>query len=153
MTKAALPHMINAGWGRIVNVSTSMDTMIRRGWTPYGPSKAALEACSAIWAKDLAESSITVNVLVPGGPVNTGMVPMDSAPNRKSLLQPEIISAPIKWLASNEANGFNGRRIVSTHWDPAIPAIEASKKASWPAAWPGVGAQATVSESNPMTGH
>ena len=47
LSKAAIPHFLKQRWGRIVNITTSMDTMIRRGWTPYGPSKGALEAQSA----------------------------------------------------------------------------------------------------------
>ena len=43
--------------------------MIRPGWTPYGPSKAALEACSAIWAADLAEFGVTVELLPTGDAV------------------------------------------------------------------------------------
>jgi len=41
--------------------------MIREGSPTHGPSKAALEAFSAIMAKDLAGTGVTVNVLVPGG--------------------------------------------------------------------------------------
>ena len=67
--------MIAAKWGRIVNVTTSLGTMIRSGSPSYGPSKAALEAMSAVMAKDLDGTGVTVNVLVPGGVTNTGMVP------------------------------------------------------------------------------
>ena len=152
MTKAAVRHMLEAGWGRIVNVTTSMDTMIRRGWTPYGPSKAALEACSAIWAKDLDGRGVAVNVLIPGGPANTGMVPRASAPDRNALIQPEIMKAPIAWLASDASDGFTGRRIVADRWDDELPERKAAEKASWPAAWPDLGAQAVVTENNPMEG-
>ena len=152
MAKAAISHLQNAEWGRIVNVTTSLDTMIRRGWTPYGPSKAALEACSAVWAKDLEGSPVSVNVLVPGGPANTGMVPAASARNREALVQPGIMKTPIVWLASNSSDGFTGRRIVAAEWDQTLPDREAAQKASWPAAWPGLGAQAIVAEGNPMEG-
>ena len=152
MAKAALPALRKGGWGRIVNVTTSMDTMIRRGWTPYGPSKAALEACSAIWARDLEGTGVTVNVLVPGGPADTGMVPPASAPDRKALVPPGIMKAPVKWLASRDSDGFTGRRIVAACWDGTLPGTAAARNASWPAAWPGVGASAVVSESNPMAG-
>jgi NAD(P)-dependent dehydrogenase (short-subunit alcohol dehydrogenase family) len=54
-------------WGRIINITTSLGTMIREGSPTYGPSKAALEAFSAIMAKDLVGTGVTVNVLVPGG--------------------------------------------------------------------------------------
>ena len=152
MAKAVLPAMRKSGWGRIVNVTTSMDTMIRRGWTPYGPSKAALEACSAIWAKDLDGTGVTVNVLVPGGPADTGMVPPASAPDRSALVPPAVMKTPVRWLASRDSDGFTGRRIVAARWDDALPGAEAARAASWPAAWPGVGAGAIVSGTNPMAG-
>ena len=74
LTQALVPEMIEKKWGRIVNVTTSLGTMIRNGSPTYGPSKAALEAFSAIMAKDLDGTGVTVNVLVPGGVTNTPMV-------------------------------------------------------------------------------
>jgi NAD(P)-dependent dehydrogenase (short-subunit alcohol dehydrogenase family) len=53
LAQALVPEMIEKKWGRIVNVTTSLGTMIRNGSPTYGPSKAALEAFSAIMAKDL----------------------------------------------------------------------------------------------------
>jgi NAD(P)-dependent dehydrogenase (short-subunit alcohol dehydrogenase family) len=44
MARAAVPSMLQAGWGRIINISMNHDTMRRRGFSPYGPSKAALES-------------------------------------------------------------------------------------------------------------
>ena len=71
MARAAAPHMMRRGWGRIVNVTTGIDTMQHRGYSPYGPSKAALEAASNAWAGDLEGTGVTVNVLTPGGPTDT----------------------------------------------------------------------------------
>ncbi|MEN8184174.1 MAG: LLM class flavin-dependent oxidoreductase, partial [Myxococcota bacterium] len=59
MVRAALPHMREKGWGRIVNNTTSFFTMLRV--LPYGASKSALESMSAIWAKELEDTGITVN--------------------------------------------------------------------------------------------
>ena len=53
LSRAVVHDMMRQGWGRIVNVTTSLGTMIREGSPTYGPSKAALEAFSAIMAKDL----------------------------------------------------------------------------------------------------
>jgi NAD(P)-dependent dehydrogenase (short-subunit alcohol dehydrogenase family) len=53
MARHAVPVMLKAGWGRIVNVSVSQGTMRRRGFSLYGPSKAALESETIIWAQDL----------------------------------------------------------------------------------------------------
>ena len=71
MARAAVPAMLERGSGRIVNVSMNRETMRRRGFSPYGPSKAALESETAIWAQDLGDSGITVNAVHPGV-VNTG---------------------------------------------------------------------------------
>ena len=42
--------------------------MVRRGYSPYGSSKAFLEAATRSWAQELKETGVTVNVLLPGGP-------------------------------------------------------------------------------------
>ena len=142
LAKAVLPHMTDAGWGRIVNVTTSLDTMTRSGWTPYGPSKAALEACTAIWAGDLEGTGVTVNVLIPGGPANTAMVPPDSSPDREAMIQPSVMAAPIRWLLGRGSDGVTGKRFLGVRWDPSLPPEEAAEAASAPAAWSGLGQQA-----------
>ncbi|MBK17713.1 MAG: hypothetical protein CMM52_02590 [Rhodospirillaceae bacterium] len=149
ISKGAMPHLLEQGWGRIVNVTTSMDTMIRRGWTPYGPSKGALEAQSACWSKDCEGSGVTVNVLVPGGPANTGMVPAASSPDRDAMVQPEVMKAPICWLMSDDSDGFNGNRLTGTGWDKGLPGHAAADKAAAPAAWPGAGQQSVWPDLKP----
>ncbi|MDM3973716.1 SDR family oxidoreductase [Mycobacterium marseillense] len=71
VVQAVLPGMLAAGWGRIVNV-TSMTTLGTAERTPYAATKAALEACTRIWAGELAQSGITVNAVAPG-PIETEM--------------------------------------------------------------------------------
>ena len=149
LAKAAAPRMIAGGWGRIVNVTTSLDTMIRPAWTPYGPSKAALEASSANWAGDLDGTGVTVNVLIPGGPADTPFVTLASQPDRSRLIRPERMAAPVVWLLSDASDGVNGRRFVANDWDPALPADEAAQAASAPIAWKGFGRRAA---SQPVPG-
>ena len=71
VVQAALPGMLAAGWGRIVNVS-SLTTLGTPERTTYAASKAALEAATRIWAGELAPSGITVNAVAPG-PIETEM--------------------------------------------------------------------------------
>ena len=71
MARFAAPAMIARGWGRIINVTTSFDTMLAAGLSAYGASKAALEASCVAWSKDLEGTGVSVNILVPGGPTDT----------------------------------------------------------------------------------
>jgi len=130
MARAVVPKMLAAGWGRIVNVSINAETMRRRGFSPYGPSKAALESATIIWAQDLAGSGVTVNALLPGGAALTGMIPA-SYPDqlRAKLLDPAIMVPPLRWLASERSDGVTGGRFIATHWRDDNP--EAAAEAGW----------------------
>lgn len=143
MTQAAVKPMLDQGWGRVINVTTSLDSMWRKGMLPYGGSKAANEAHCAIMAEELRGTGVTVNVLVPGGPVNTRLVGNSfSAAEREKLIQPDIMVAPLLWLVSDETNAITGRRFIAAFWDRALPAAEAAEKCGAPAAWQQLGRQA-----------
>jgi NAD(P)-dependent dehydrogenase (short-subunit alcohol dehydrogenase family) len=135
LAQAVVPEMTERKWGRIVNVTTSLGTMIRSGSPTYGPSKAALEAFSAIMSKDLDGSGVTVNVLVPGGVTNTPMVPLEAGFDRQDMIQPEVMAPPLVWLVSDAAGGVTGRRFLAVHWDAAMPPAQAAEKAGAPVAW------------------
>ena len=117
MARCAAPVMVKAGWGRIVNISMNQETMRRQGFSPYGPSKAALESETIIWAQDLAGTGVTVNSLLPGGATLTGMIP-DGVPDsvRATLLDPAVMVPPLLWLLSAEADGVTGKRVVAARW-------------------------------------
>jgi NAD(P)-dependent dehydrogenase (short-subunit alcohol dehydrogenase family) len=123
MARSVVTRMIDQQRsGSILNISASYETMKRRGFSPYGPSKAALEAASAVWAQDLAASGIRVNILLPGGATNTGMLSSDADEDmRARLLQPEIMKAPAVFLASDASEGVTGRRLVATEWNREHP--------------------------------
>jgi 3-oxoacyl-[acyl-carrier protein] reductase len=122
MARAAVPHMVRAGWGRIVNISVSHSTMRRPGFSPYGPSKAALESETIIWAEDLCGTGVTVNALLPGGATRTGMLPDTLPPDaRAALLDPAIVVPPLLWLVSDATNAISGRRVTANQWDGSNP--------------------------------
>jgi NAD(P)-dependent dehydrogenase (short-subunit alcohol dehydrogenase family) len=140
LVRAALPDMKKRGFGRIVNNTTSYVTMLRV--LPYGAAKAALESMSAVWAKELDGSGITVNVLVPGGPTDTPLIADASGWPRDKMLRPEIMGPPTAWLISDEAKNFSGRRITAARWDKNVPAAEAALRASRAIGWPELSADA-----------
>lgn len=135
MAKTCAPYMIDRGWGRIVNVTTSLDTMYLSGAGAYGPTKAALEAHTAIMASDLEGTGVTANVLIPGGPVNTRMIPDASGIPREKLIQPDAMQAPVTWLASDDSNGVSNMRFIAALWDDALPRDERMERAGAPVAW------------------
>jgi 3-oxoacyl-[acyl-carrier protein] reductase len=147
MARAATPHLVNQGWGRIVNVTTSYNTMLRKGNMPYGQSKAALEAATVSWAGDLEGTGVTANVLVPGGAADTAMIPPGAPYDRGKLTDPQVMVAPVCWLASGASDGVSAMRFIGRDWDPALPAAEAMKKSGAPAGWPDLAAAAARGQS------
>jgi len=141
MARAVVEHMLAQGWGRIIGVTTSLDTMYRKGGTPYGPSKAGHEALIATMAQELEGTGVTANVLVPGGATNTNLIAPDAGYDRAALIQPEVMQAPVIWLASDASQAVNGRRLIAYYWDERLPLDERLAKASAPAAWPQLGRQ------------
>ena len=136
MSRAAAPALMASGWGRIVNVTTSLSTMQRRENSPYGVSKTAIEAETLIWAQDMADTGVTVNSLIPGGAVNTDFVSdlgkQQARETGRPLLEPEVMIAPMLWLASTLSDGVTGKRYVGKDWNPEAPIEEALRSALEP---------------------
>lgn len=116
VSRAFVPMMIEQRCGKIVNLSTSLTTMNRKGFVPYGPSRAGSEALSNIMAAELKEFGIEVNILLPGGPVDKGVYG-DSSENFSKmpveLLDIGIMADPIVFLASPLSDGMTGERIIA----------------------------------------
>ena len=144
MARACVGHMLAQGWGRIIGVTTSVDSMYREGMCPYGPSKAAHEALVALMARELDGTGVTANVLIPGGTTDTNLFSADSGYDRAVLIRPEVMQAPAVWLASEESAGTNGMRFIAYNWDESLPIEQRLEKAGAPAAWPQLGNQAVL---------
>lgn len=127
ITRALTPHLIQQGWGRIINITTSLDTMQQRSNTPYGITKVALEAATLIWSQDLLDTGVTVNSLIPGRKVNTD--PTTPREIADKWLPVEIMNPAAVWLASDLSNGKTGGRYVGELWDKRLPPNEAAERA------------------------
>ncbi len=144
MARAAVGHMIEQKWGRIIGVTTSMDTMYREGMSPYGPSKAGHEALIALMSRELEGTGVTANVLVPGGAADTNILPPETPYDRAALIRPDVMQDPVVWLASDASQEINGRRFIARNWDESLPIEERLEKAGAPAAWPQLGQQSVA---------
>lgn len=126
MAQAAARPLMQQRWGRIVNISTSLATMIREGGTPYGATKAAIEAMTISWAQELKPYRVTVNCLLPGGTTDTAFV-HDEVRRTRPMISPGVMRKPIVWLMSAQSEDFTGQRFVAKNWGEADPRIEAAK--------------------------
>jgi len=118
MTKVVLPHMIEAGGGSIVNVSSTAGISPYAKGTAYCASKAAVIAFSRALALEVAERDIRVNVVCPGltdTPMLRGIAPDEEAyrgfarlvPLRR-IANPEEVARVILFLASDQASYVTG---------------------------------------------
>jgi 3-oxoacyl-[acyl-carrier protein] reductase len=134
LSRRAAPAMVAQGWGRIVNVTTKLDTMNRLGTHPYGASKAALEMAIEVWAKEVEGTGLTINIVNPGAGANTpGMADEMRQMSREGraprLVEPEEMVPPLLYVVSREADRVNGMRFDANAWDAALPPAEAARKA------------------------
>jgi len=138
MARRVAPRLIRQGWGRIINVTTKLETMNRPGSSAYGASKAALEMATQVWAKELAGTGVTINILNPGSGANTDGMALELRQSSREgrtprLLEPEEMVPPLLWLVSAAADKCNGRRFDANAWDCQLPANIAAERASRPA--------------------
>lgn len=123
-TQAVVPDMIEAGWGRIVNISSSSAQSGQQYMTHYVASKAGLVGFTKALALELGPEGITVNTIPPGF-VDTPMLRRSEehgllggsvdhhaelTPVRRAG-RPEDIAAACAFLVSDEAGYVTGQVI------------------------------------------
>ncbi len=138
LSRRVAAAMVEAGWGRIVNVTTKLDTMNREGTHPYGATKAALEMATEVWAKEVEGTGLTINIVNPGAGANTpGMAEemreMSRDGRAARLVEPDEMVPPLLYVVSREADRVNGYRFDANAWDAALPPAEAARRAGRPA--------------------
>ena len=117
-TRAVLPDMLAAGWGRIVNISSSSAQTGARAMAHYAASKGGVIGFTKALAIELAAKGITVNNIPPGF-VDTPMLrgsPIDieaaaAVAPMKRPGKPEDIAAACSYLVSEAANYVTGHTL------------------------------------------
>lgn len=131
LSKLALPHMIKADWGRIVNIASAHGIVASPFKSAYVAAKHGLVGLTKTVALELAESNITCNVVCPGY-VKTPLVEkqiaeqakahkisedavvrdvlLKSQPNKK-FIKPENLADLVVFLCSASAEGMTGEVI------------------------------------------
>ncbi|TGN65074.1 SDR family oxidoreductase [Nocardioides eburneiflavus] len=115
MTRAAVPHFREQGYGRVINVTSFTGLHGNRGQANYATAKAGIIGFTKTAAKELAAFGVTVNAISPNAetrmiasiPENrreavTAEIPL------KRFAQPHEMAAAIAFLASEEAGYITG---------------------------------------------
>jgi len=112
-TRHAAAHMRDAGYGRIINITSSAGLRGNFGQTNYGAAKAAIMGMTFVWALELERYGITVNAVAPAG--FTRMTENLFGGNEPPPSQDPALNAPlIAFLASEEAGYVNGQVLGRT---------------------------------------
>ena len=138
MARRVAPLMIEQGWGRIVNVTTKLDTMNR----PHTSPLWRLEGGARNGDRGVGEGGrgtwLRVNIVNPGAGANTpGMAEEMRAMSREGraprLVEPDEMVPPLLYVVSRAADTVNGWRFDANLWDQSLPPAEAAHRAGRPA--------------------
>jgi len=118
MSRTAARYFLRKEYGKIINLTTSIHNFYKECQSPYGVTKAAIDASTYIWADDLKGKGVDVNCLLPGGAC-------DSDPNRpprpgRQLLPIDVMNPVLVWLASARSDGQTAGRYNGSLWNPAL---------------------------------
>ncbi len=131
-----LPGMLDAGWGRIVNISSGAARGTTIGWSAYSAAKAGVEALTGVLAREVGDRGVHVNAVRPGIVDTEMQVEIRSSSEENfghenvtrfrrykeqgQLRKPDDPARLILWLLSPEAEDTNGEVLAID--DPAVAA-------------------------------
>jgi NAD(P)-dependent dehydrogenase (short-subunit alcohol dehydrogenase family) len=117
----AAPLMKDAGYGRIVNITSSAGLRGNFGQTNYGAAKAALMGMTFIWSIELGKYGITVNAVAPAGATRMTASLFERAGTEPPPEQNPALNAPlVAFLASEAAGHVNGQILGRTDFSYTI---------------------------------
>jgi 7-alpha-hydroxysteroid dehydrogenase len=118
VTRAAVPHLLAAGGGAIVNISSVMGRITGRGYLAYGTAKGALAHYTRLAAADLAPR-IRVNAIAVGSAATSALdivlrseelrTRMEQAIPLRRIGDPEEVAAAVLFLASPAGSYMTGK--------------------------------------------
>ena len=131
ITRHAAPLMKEAGYGRIINITSSAGLRGNFGQTNYGAAKAGIMGMTFVWALELARAGITVNALAPAGVtrMTADLSDPDAVAEMPATLDPSLNAPLVAYLASEQAGHVNGQVFGRTDYSFTI--FQHPKQVAW----------------------
>jgi NAD(P)-dependent dehydrogenase (short-subunit alcohol dehydrogenase family) len=107
--RRVIASMLQHNYGSVINVTSEAGNVGYAGWGAYGVSKFAVEGLTQIWADEVSETGVRVNMVDPGE-MNTSMHSLAIPDCDYEVAEPEDVVDVFIYLASNAAKAVNGQR-------------------------------------------
>ena len=118
MAYTAAQHFVRQGYGKIINLSTSVHNFFRERQSPYGVTKAAIDASTYIWSQDLKDKGVDVNACCRAAPAIR--IPTARPRPGRTLLPIDVMNPVLVWLCSARSDGLTGGRYNGSLWDASL---------------------------------
>jgi NAD(P)-dependent dehydrogenase (short-subunit alcohol dehydrogenase family) len=129
-TRHAAPLMREAGYGRIINITSSAGLRGNFGQTNYGAAKAGIMGMTFVWALELGRYGITVNAMAPAGATRMTANLYEKADYEPPpTLDPSLNAPLVTYLASEQAGHVNGQVLGRT--DYAFTLFQTPRQIAW----------------------
>ncbi|HEV3354137.1 MAG TPA: SDR family NAD(P)-dependent oxidoreductase [Acidimicrobiales bacterium] len=129
-TRHVAPLMKDAGYGRIINITSSAGLRGNFGQTNYGAAKAGLMGMTFVWALELGRYGITVNAMAPAGATRmTANLYEQADYEPPPTLDPALNAPLVAYLASEAAGHVNGQVLGRT--DYAFTLFQTPRQIAW----------------------
>jgi NAD(P)-dependent dehydrogenase (short-subunit alcohol dehydrogenase family) len=109
VTRRVIVNMLQHNNGSVINVTSEAGNVGYAGWGAYGVSKFAVEGLTQIWAAEVSETGVRVNMVDPGE-MNTSMHALAIPDCDYEIAEPGDVVDIFIYLASNAAKAVNGQR-------------------------------------------
>jgi NAD(P)-dependent dehydrogenase (short-subunit alcohol dehydrogenase family) len=149
-TQHAVGPMKEAGYGRIINITSSAGLRGNFGQTNYAAAKAGIMGMTFVWALELGRSGITANAMAPAGATRMTANLYGEGEEPPATLDPSLNTPIVVYLASERAGAVNGQLFGRSDWSFTL--FQHPKQIAWMSREGGWDAEALADQFDAMLG-
>ena len=149
-TQHAVGPMKEAGYGRIINITSSAGLRGNFGQTNYAAAKAGIMGMTFVWALELGRSGITANAMAPAGATRMTANLYQEGEEPPATLDPSLNTPIVVYLASERSAAVNGQLFGRSDW--AFTLFQHPKQIAWMSREGGWDAESVADQFDVMLG-